>query len=230
MVSKTSLTDSPQPLRRRASFRRDAWEKGWRHTQEPEAAWAEKPLLSSTWRFAVLLQGRCSASLPEGRMTWWWERAFVWDGSQPTPALSLWISFVDSLQYCFDLGNWHTLRCDITCLITAETLLTTHQCKACLVSQFYFLLWALQSYIHAILAYTKLHFKSGQSVFIEKKSLLLGFLLASVPRTQSLTQGTCSPLMCQTKVHGFVLLKMNSWLFMQFPMSHSTPLNYFWQM
>lgn len=168
MVNKTSLTDSPQPLCKRASFRTEAWEEGWRHTQGSEAVWAEKPLLSFMWRFAVLWQGRSSASLPEGRMTRWWERAFLWDWSQPTPALRLWISFVGSLQYCFDLGKWHTLRCDITCLITAETLLTTHQCKACQLSQFYFPLAALQSYIHAILAYTKLHFKSGQSVFTEK--------------------------------------------------------------
>lgn len=68
------------------------------------------------------------------------------------------------------------------------------------------------------------------SLFSLKKSLLLVFLLASVPSTESLAWGTCSLLMCQTKVHGFVLLKMKSWLFMQFPMSHSTPLNYFWQM
>lgn len=71
-------------------------------------------------------------------------------------------------------------------------------------------------------------FKSGH--WSSQKSLLLVFLLASAPRTWALMKGTYSLLMCQTKVHGFVLLKMKSWLFMQFPISHSTPLNYFWQM
>lgn len=143
------------------------------------------------------------------------------------PALRPCIALVDLLQYCFDLGDWHTLQYIIS-LITVEAPLITHHCMPFLLSQFYFLHWALQPYVHAILTYTKMH--CVQYIFTEKKkNPSICYFIASAPRTKSPALGTCSPLMCQTKVRSFVLLKMKSWLFTQFPMSHSTPWNYFWQ-
>lgn len=143
------------------------------------------------------------------------------------PALRLCISLVDLLQYCFDLGNWHTLRYIIS-LITVEAPLITHHCMPFLLSQFYFLHWALRPYVHAILTYTKMH--CVQYIFIgkkKKKSIHLLFYSIS-PQNEVPSTGNVFPtdVPDKKKVHSFVLLKMKSWLFTQFPMSHSTP----WQM
>jgi len=68
MVNKPPLIDSPHPLRKRALFRRDAWEERWRHVPESAAGGTDKPLLSSMWRFAPYCRAGALWGFPrEGR-------------------------------------------------------------------------------------------------------------------------------------------------------------------
>lgn len=194
-------------------------------THSSQGLWEEKPLLTSVWECAgqglcqpsqgqdgpVVGKG-CSLGLTPTHTCFEAVDSFCW-----LPAILFSFSKVTHLE------RWY-------CSWLPQKLFWPHTSTRLSHSLCFIFYSELCSLTPMLCWHTQNCTLKVATLWPSQKSLLLVFLLASVPRTQALTKGTYSLLMCQTRVHGFVLLKKKSWLFMQFPMSHSTPLNYFWQM
>lgn len=154
-------------------------------------------------------QPRCSPRLCRGRGLRHPQGHRAAGRLRRTPAARLAAPLRGSLQRCRDLGNCRSLRRDVSCLARAESALTHSTARlACFLG-----LISCSERCHLTCA---LHWHAqnctseAASLFSLTKIPPSGTSASVSPRNTVPDTGTCSPLMCQTKVHGFVLLQMKS--------------------